>query len=219
MVLQERLTAQVVPDAEPTDEEVLSSVQLYASACDGAKRSSHVLFAADDESAAREVLDSIERGELSFEDAARAYSIDASSAVRGGDVGWDKMSSLDASYQKVLDGLEPGETSGLAASSFGIHIIRCTDQLHVPDQITSIDQVTSGFVDTVRSLSRASAQKQALSVWMQEYESQVGVNVAAMPEGVPYNIDLTPYEEAAPALSESEKTMPLASDSGRASDN
>ena len=54
---------------------------------------------------------------------------------------------------------------------------------------------------------------------MQEYESQVGVNVAAMPEGVPYNIDLTPYEEAAPALSESEKTMPLASDSGRASDN
>lgn len=212
MLLQERLTAQVVSDAELTDEELLSSVQLYASACDGAKRSSHILFAADDESTAREVLGKIERGELSFEDAAHTYSIDVSSAERGGDVGWDKMSSLDASYQAALDGLEPNQTSEPVASSFGIHLIRCTDQLHVPDQVTSVDQVSSGFVETVRSLSRASAQKQAFSTWMQEYEDRVGVNVATMPDGVSYNIDLTPYEDAAPALSESEKTMPLAPD-------
>lgn len=214
MLLQQRLTECVVPDAEPTDEELLSSVQMYASACDGAKRSSHILFAADDEDEAREVLARIESGELAFEDAVRDYSVDEASAVRGGDVGWDKMSAFDESYQAGLDALDPGQTSGLVASSFGIHIIRCTDLLRAPDEIDSLDQVSSGFVDTVRTLASASVQKQAFSTWMQEYEAEEGFQIADMPEGLPYDIDMAPYLEAqsAQGQDESPEGMPLAPD-------
>lgn len=204
MLLQQHLTDRVVPDAEPTDEELLSSVQLYASACDGAKRSSHILFAADDEDTAREVLARIESRELAFEDAARDYSVDKASAVRGGDVGWDKMSSFDEAYQAGLDVLDPGQMSGLVVSSFGIHIIRCTDMLQVPDEVDSLDRVSSGFVDTVRTLASVSAQKQAFSTWMQEYEAEAGFRIADMPEGLPYDIDMAPYLEAQDAQGQDE---------------
>lgn len=214
MLLQQRLTARVVPDAEPTDEELLSSVQLYASACDGAKRSSHILFSADDEDAAREALARIESGELAFEDAARDCSVDKASAARGGDVGWDKTSTFDEAYQAGLDELDPGQTSGHVASSFGIHIIRCTDLPQVPDEMDSLDQVSSGFVDTVRALASASAQKQAFSTWMQEYEAEAGFQMTDMPEGLPYDIDMAPYLEAQSAQGQDEalEGMPLAPD-------
>lgn len=214
MLLQQRLTERVVPYAEPTDEELLSSVQLYASACDGAKRSSHILFEADDEDAAREVLARIESGELAFEDAARDYSIDEASAARGGDVGWDKMSAFDEAYQASLDALEPGQTSDVVASSFGVHIILCTDLLQAPEEVGSLDQVSSGFVDTVRTLASVSAQKQAFSTWMQDYEAEAGFQIADMPEGLPYDIDMAPYLEAQSAQGQDEalESMPLAPD-------
>mgnify|MGYP000674167711 FL=1 len=59
----------------------------------GAKRSSHILLTAEegeDDAAlaarAQELLDQINAGEISFEDAASQYSTDTGSAANGGDV-------------------------------------------------------------------------------------------------------------------------------------
>lgn len=212
MLLQEGVAARVIDHAEPTEDELLASVQLYASACDGAKRSSHILFAAGDEAAALETLSKIESGELSFPDAAQRLSLDASSAQRGGDVGWDKMNSFDQAYQDELNVLEPGQTSGLVTTQFGIHLIQCTDKLEAPDELTAIDQVSSGFVDTVRTMAGTTAKKQAFSTWMQEYEAKRGMQVGEMPANLPYDIDLAAYDVEATVLDDtSELSMPLAS--------
>ena len=75
---------------DPSDEDVLSYAQTYISSFDGAKRSSHILFDADDTETAQSVLDQINAGTLDFAEAAKTYSKD-SSAQNGGDVGWDKL--------------------------------------------------------------------------------------------------------------------------------
>ena len=63
---------------DPSDEDVLSYAQTYVSSFDGAKRSSHILFDADDAETAQGVLDQINAGTLDFAEAAKTYSKDSS---------------------------------------------------------------------------------------------------------------------------------------------
>ncbi len=91
---------------EPSNDDMLQYAQMYASAYDGAKRSSHILFDSDDEATAQDVLNKINSGELDFAEAAKQYSKDTGSKDAGGDVGWDKTSSFVKEYTDALSGLE-----------------------------------------------------------------------------------------------------------------
>lgn len=194
-LLQNDLMEAVASDAAASDDEVLSSVQTYAKEYNGAKRSSHILFSSDDEATAQEVLDKINAGELDFAQAAREYSTDTASAEDGGDIGWDKTMSLVDDYQTVLDGLGVGQVSGLVTSQYGIHIIKCTDQLEAPDEVTSLDQVSSGFVDYIRQSLDASEKQKAFSEYMTNYQDEADIVKNPLPDGLPYDIDLAPYEQ------------------------
>ena len=90
-LVSQEFTATFESTEEPTDEEMLQYAQMYSSMFNGAKRSSHILFSADDEATAREVLERLQSGELDFAEAAQTYSQDGS-ASNGGDVGWDAAS-------------------------------------------------------------------------------------------------------------------------------
>ncbi len=180
-------------DEEPTDEEMLSYGEMYAMYYDGAKRSSHILFSADDEETAKDVLDRINSGELDFAEAAQEYSTDTSTAENGGDVGWDAMTSLDEDYQAALDELSKGEISDLVETSYGLHIIKCTDEFNAPDELTSIDQLPSDWVDEIKQTIQSDNAYTAYEAWLSEAADSVVIN--PMPEGLPYDIDITPYEE------------------------
>ena len=152
-MLESKLEDVVSADAEgPSDDEVLEMAQTYASAFSGAKRSSHILFSSDDQSKAQEVLDEINNGSISFEDAAEQYSTDTASAENGGDVGWDMLNSFVEDYTTALQGLEEGQVSDLVTSDYGIHIIKCTQVFTAPETVTSLDQVPSELVDYIRDL-------------------------------------------------------------------
>ena len=107
-------------------------------------------FASDDQAAAQEVLDKINSGELDFADAAQQYSQDEGYKADGGNVGWDKLTSFVDEYQTALDGLEKDQVSALVTSTYGIHIIKCTDVFTAPDEVTSIDQIPSEFSDSIK---------------------------------------------------------------------
>lgn len=191
-------------DEEPSQEDMLSYAKMYATAYDGAKRSSHILFAEDDEATAQEVLDKINSGELDFAEAAKEYSTDTSSAENGGDVGWDKTSSFVDEYQDALDGLEKDQVSGLVTSDYGIHIIKCTDVFNAPKttgedgtetvEITSTDQIPSEWVETIKSSLQSSAQSTAYQEWLQEAEDNADITINDMPEGLSYAVDMSKYE-------------------------
>lgn len=179
--------------AEPTDEEVLESAQTYVTSYDGAKKSSHILFEASDEAQAQEVLDKINAGELDFATAAESYSKDTGSASDGGNVGWDRLSNLVTEYTTALADLNKGDVSGLVTSTYGIHIIQCTDVFEAPEELTSLDQLPVEFQDSIRAMLKSSNQSNAYYTWLEEQRNAADIQINDMPEGLPYYVDMANY--------------------------
>lgn len=188
-------------DEDPSEEDMLQYAQMYATTYDGAKRSSHILFDSGDEATAQEVLDKLNAGELDFAEAAKEYSKDGS-ASDGGDVGWDKTSSFVEEYQTALDGLEKDQMSGLVTSTYGIHIIKCTDVFTAPEEVTSLDQIPSDWVDSIKSSLKSQKQSEAYQQWLEEYKESSDVVINPMPEGLPYAVDMSKYQSSDDAATE-----------------
>lgn len=178
---------------DPSDEDVLSYAQTYISSFDGAKRSSHILFDADDTETAQSVLDQINAGTLDFAEAAKTYSKD-SSAQNGGDVGWDKLNSFVSEYTAGLADLSKGQVSGLVTSSYGIHIIKCTDEFTAPAELTSLDQLPSEFVEQFKSSLKSSNQSKAYQQWLSDAKDNADIEIKDMPSGLPYDLDMSKYQ-------------------------
>ena len=71
---------------------------------------------------AEEVLAQLRQG-ADFAKLAVAYS-DAPDALQGGAMGWHSRDRLPDLYAKALDGLKPGEVSGIIRSPAGFHLIK-----------------------------------------------------------------------------------------------
>lgn len=181
-------------DSDPSDDDVLSYAQSNISSYDGAKRSSHILFDADDEETAQSVLDQINAGTLDFAEAAQTYSKDSGSAANGGDVGWDKLNSFVTEYTNGLADLEKGQVSGLVTSSYGIHIIKCTDVFTAPEELTSLDQLPSEFVEQFRSSLKSSNQSKEYQQWLSDAKDNAEIDIKDMPSGLPYDVDMSKYQ-------------------------
>ncbi len=181
-------------DSDPSDDDVLSYAQSNISSYDGAKRSSHILFDADDEETAQSVLDQINAGTLDFAEAAQTYSKDSGSAANGGDVGWDKLNSFVTEYTNGLADLEKGQVSGLVTSSYGIHIIKCTDVFTAPEELTSLDQLPSEFVEQFRSSLKSSNQSKEYQQWLSDAKDSAEIDIKDMPSGLPYDVDMSKYQ-------------------------
>lgn len=194
-MLAEELKKVVVSDStDPSDEDLLTRAQQYATAFTGAKRSSHILFASDDEATAQQVLDDINAGKISFEDAAKQYSTDTASAENGGDVGWDLLNSFVSEYTTALSDLEKDQVSGLVTSQFGIHIIKCTDVFTAPQEITSLDQLPSEFVEYIRTMVKSNNGATAYQTWFDDYKNNADIQKNDMPSGLPYDVDMSKYQ-------------------------
>ena len=181
-------------EADPSDDDVLSYAQSNISSYDGAKRSSHILFDSGDEATAQSVLDQINAGTLDFAEAAQTYSKDSGSAANGGDVGWDKLNSFVTEYTDGLADLQKDQVSGLVTSSYGIHIIKCTDVFAAPSELTSLDQLPSEFVEQFRSSLKSSNQSKEYQQWLSDAKDNAEIDIKDMPSGLPYDLDMTKYQ-------------------------
>lgn len=217
----EKLEEAVAP-VDVTDDDVLSYINDNLSTYNDARRSSHILFkvaddGSDDEeqkAAAQEVLDKINSGELTFEDAAKEHSDDGSGA-EGGDVGWDCLTTFVDEYQTALDGLGKDEMSGLVRSTYGYHIILCTDTFSVEGSVASLDDVPEEIRDYVRNILETQESQAAYDAWFEEYKAAATITVNPMPEDVPYNVSLEGVEPS--ATDEGEGADSGASSEGEAS--
>lgn len=195
-LLNKQLSASFAVSDDPTDEQVFAVAQDNLKYFEKAKRSSHILFDASDEETAKEVLEKINNGTLDFADAASQYSKDSSSAVNGGDVGWDLLTSFVSEYQTALDGLELGQVSELVESQFGYHIIKCTEVMPAADSVKSLSDLPEAFQTYFKQLatttsSSSTSTSTAFSVWLNGYRATVDVKINDMPKGLPYDVDMT----------------------------
>ena len=143
---------------------------------------------------AQEVLDKINSGELSFEDAVEQYSDDAGSKADGGDVGWDKLTSFVTEYQDALSNLEKGQVSGIVETTYGYHIIKCTDYFHVDGEVSSLDNVPQEIQDYISNVVKSQEESTAYDAWWEDYKEKADIEINPMPEDVPYNVSLDGIE-------------------------
>lgn len=183
-------------DEEPSQDDLMQYAKMYASAYDGAKRSSHILFDANDEDTAKSVLEQIKSGQLDFADAAKQYSKDDASASKGGDVGWDKLNKFVKEYTDALSGLDKGQISDLVKSNYGYHIIKCTDVFTAPKDLTSLDQIPPEFLDNIKASLKKQKQNEAYQSWLDDQKSKADIKINDMPQNLPYDVDMSKYTPA-----------------------
>ena len=197
---QQKLKDAVAPTKKPSDKKIVKYVNENLSTYNDARRSSQILIkvdsdASDDDKAkakekAQECLDKINSGELTFEKAVKKYSDDTVSAKEKGDVGWDKLTTFVDEYQTALSGLSKGQLSGVVESTYGYHIIKCTDYFHVDDSVTSIDQVPSAIKKYVSNAIKTQESGTKYNKWLEDYIKKADIKVNKMPSDVPYNVSL-----------------------------
>ena len=196
-LLDKALEDAVAGDAATADDsKVLDMLNTYYTMFNGAKKSSHILFASGDTEKAQEVLDQINAGTLDFAEAAKQYSTDTASAADGGNVGWDAINSFVTDYTDALDGLSVGQVSGLVTSDYGIHIIKCTDEFTCDGKATSLSAYPQEFVDYISNIVKDQSKSTAYSNWFNDYKAQADIQNNDMPENVPYNLDMTKYDNS-----------------------
>lgn len=196
-LLDKALEDAVAGDAATADDsKVLEMLNTYYTMFNGAKKSSHILFASSDTEKAQEVLDQINAGTLDFAEAAKQYSIDTASAADGGNVGWDAINSFVTDYTDALDGLSVGQVSGLVTSDYGIHIIKCTDEFTCDGKATGLSAYPQEFVDYISNIVKDQNKSTAYSDWFSNYKAQADIQNNDMPENVPYNLDMAKYDNS-----------------------
>ena len=186
--------ADAVTDDSLNADTLSSYATMYSSYFKGAKKSSHILFAATDTETAQKVLDQINSGEISFEDAAKQYSTDTGSASDGGNVGWDKLSSFVSEYTTALSALSKDQVSGLITSQYGIHIIKCTDVFQPADgETVTYDSLPAEFQSTIKQMLKSSQGQTDFQNWVAEQRENANIVINDMPKDLSYNVDMSKY--------------------------
>lgn len=88
-------------------------------------RARHILV--DSEPRANEILEEIKSGQISFEDAARQYSM-CPSGRNSGDLGFFKKGVMIREFENVAFSINSGEISKPIQTQFGWHLIKVVDK-------------------------------------------------------------------------------------------
>lgn len=197
--LQTKLAEAVEADqggSVDTDAQTLSLAQSMESVLDGSRRSSHILFNAEDEKTATKVAEQLKDGSLSWDDAVAQYSTDTLTKEANGDNGWDSVNTFVEAYNNALVELNKDDISDPVTTEFGIHLIKCTDIFTVPDGgITSLDQLPVEIADALR-LQVENNSSDTFTTWFSQFSESAQLTINEMPEGLPYDVDMSAYETA-----------------------
>lgn len=202
----DKLEEEVAPTKDPSDEEILAYFNENLDTYNDGRRSQNLLIsvasdASDEEKAeakqeAEDILAQINAGELSFEDAVEEHSDDRGSKEQGGDVGWDKLTRFVTEYQDALSALAKDEVSGVVETSYGYHIIKCTDVFKADGTAASIDELPEEYQTYLSNVVKTQAQQAAYNEWLDGYVEKAEIVINPMPENVPYNVDMALADEA-----------------------
>jgi len=125
----------------------------------GAFRVRHILFSVPEgapaesvsqvRSLAGDVVQRIRDGEITFEEAARRYSDDASSAKEGGDLGFIEEDSIDPAFLQALRDLDEGEVSDPVPTDNGFEVFLGSE--YREERIKPFEEVREEVEEKIRS--------------------------------------------------------------------
>ncbi|MDC9590043.1 peptidylprolyl isomerase SurA [Xenorhabdus sp. XENO-10] len=109
-------------------------------------------------------------GKISFEKAAKEYSQDPGSAMRGGELGWNLPSAYDPAFRDTLMQLQKGEISQPVHSSFGWHLIQLLNS-------RKVDRTDVAHKDRAYRLLLNRKFNEEAQSWMQELRASAYVKI------------------------------------------
>jgi peptidyl-prolyl cis-trans isomerase D len=121
----------------------------------------HILVT--DEATANKILNEIKSGKITFEDAAKKYSIDTQSAKNGGSIDWVAKNQVVPEYFDAAFKANVGDIVGPVKSNYGYHIIKVEGK-KVYNNVNDI----KADKDLVAKL-RTELKNEKLSKWYSEY--------------------------------------------------
>lgn len=135
----------------------------------------HILL--DSQEALNEVLSLLndEENPADFSDMARLYSIHATSAVKGGDLGYILVGNMPEAYEKVALEIEPYTVSEPVQTEYGFHLIFVDDRQMLQDMIDTgmpEEEIEGYKADIIKDF----AAKEMLRIY-NEMESQAVIEM------------------------------------------
>ena len=144
-------------------------------------RSRHILLKSNElvsEDDARQRLlefrERIEAGE-DFARLARLYSVDYSSGVDGGDIGWNDPGSTVREYEEAANQLKEGELSEPVRSQFGWHLIEVTGR-------RTIDETEQNKRNKIHSQLLQQKQREVFDLWKRRLRDEAYVVFPGQPD-------------------------------------
>jgi peptidyl-prolyl cis-trans isomerase SurA len=142
---------------------------------------------------ARRLTDSLrnelERG-ANFDSLAMKYSQDEGSAVRGGDLDWQRRGVMVPEFERMMFALLPGRISPLVQTQFGFHVIRVdrvragevrARHILIKPDVDSTDLLNARAVaDTVLDLWKKGTPYDTLLARYHDFDEE-----RSIPEGIP----------------------------------
>ena len=105
-----------------------------------------------------------------FDVLAKQYSVDAATAVKGGDMGWVVSNELVPQFAEVMDKMHEGQISEPLKSPFGWHIMQVVERKTEDDSLAFQRQ-------KVRAMLQQKRFEQAVQVWQQHIRAQAYINI------------------------------------------
>jgi len=122
----------------------------------------------------KEIRQGIVSGKADFATLARQLSQDGS-AAQGGDLGWANPGMFVPEFERVMNGLRPGQVGEPLVSRFGVHLIEVTDRRNAP--VSEQDQRT-----IARSALREKKLEEAYTSWVDDVRSRAYVEMREPPQ-------------------------------------
>ncbi len=119
---------------------------------------------------------------------AEEFSDDRGSAAAGGDLGFFSRGEMVPPFEEAAFALQPGETSGVVESDFGLHVIRLEER-HFP--------ALSGIAEEYRAQLQRERVMVAESTYLAELEDPANIQVQEAAVGLVRRISEDPEEDLA----------------------
>lgn len=129
---------------------------------------------------AQSVRDSILKGQITFEDAAKRYSADVATKNDGGNLGWFERGKLVPEFENAAFGLQENELSLPVKTPFGYHIIQTLEKKgnsiktrHIVFSIKTTDEDNKKAKDFLLDLKKQFENGTPFEKLAQEYSDDI----------------------------------------------
>ncbi len=128
-------------------------------------RASHILLST--EATAKDILTRVKKGE-DFAALAKKYSLDVSSAIKGGDLGYFTISRMVEPFGATAFKLKIGEVGEIIKTEFGYHVLKVTD---------SRLKKFKGEAKDIEKTALAEKQDMAFQKWFNDLRGKAKVEI------------------------------------------